>query len=754
MYNEIIMIMTRVKRMQQKAFTLPTVLLSSVIMLGLLGMALQLSTAANNALKEQYYYQLAREAAESGNTRAELCIRDNNYLSPLSGSATIKPNSNCNGSANPGFSKYVVSHGNIRTSYVVSSPVYINGAYIIPTKGKVELVRSDGSVFKEYTYNGTQVSSGQVSFQRIAFGYYQTKGAYFKVVRPDGKAVGVGYNNRGQLGNNSYDSTLTPKPAVLPSGKAVTSVYTNFLSQGRSTFVITSDGEVYGTGSNDFGQLGINSSVGNTNIYKRFQLPAGVSAKFVNTAAYTTFVIGSDNNIYSAGLCVGGQLGSDYPLAGCSNAKTPVRVALPTPIASDLNTLPLVGAGGAQPGNLVADSNVVLALMQGGRVYGWGGNKLGQLGNGTRNDVSKPVQVGEFGNSGKSKAKKLATDGVTSYILDNFGRLYVTGNDVDYWQLNFGALAGAAAPVSNSGNGRCIDVPSSSTTQGTQLQTWNCNSTNAQKLEWLPVASGEGGAIKIRPNGVTELCIDNRSSSSANGNPIQIWACNNSGAQKWVFNNNYIRNPDTGKCISVASNGRLELRDCSGASSQKFALKGIDRVAKVPLPAGRKVVDMTTDQWSVTILLDDGSVWSSGDNEFGQLGVNSPERYSVNLKKVPLPAGVSAKYVYTALFGGTANTFIVSTTGDIYGAGANQFGQLGVGTTYAKSISPVKMFMPAGIKAKTVQTGNGTTVILTDNGFVYTVGNNSHGQLGDGTTNNSYIPKANKYTNMQRTLTY
>ena len=174
----------------------------------------------------------------------------------------------------------------------------------------------------------------------------------------------------------------------------------------------------------------------------------------------------------------------------------------------------------------------------------------------------------------------------------------------------------------------------------------------------------------------------------------------------------------------------------------------------MPLPAGRKVVDMTTDQWSVTILLDDGSVWSSGDNEFGQLGINSPERYSVNLKKVPLPAGVSAKYVYTALFGGTANTFIVSTTGDIYGAGANQFGQLGVGTAYAKSISPVKMLMPAGVKAKTVQTGNGTTVILTDNGFVYTVGNNSHGQLGDGTTNNSYIPKANKYTNMQRTLTY
>jgi alpha-tubulin suppressor-like RCC1 family protein len=47
-----------------------------------------------------------------------------------------------------------------------------------------------------------------------------------------------------------------------------------------------------------------------------------------------------------------------------------------------------------------------------------------------------------------------------------------------------------------------------------------------------------------------------------------------------------------------------------------------------------------------------------------------------------------------------------------------------------------------------VQTGFGTTVILTTGGKVYTVGNNSDGQLGDGTTTNSSVPKANRYTNI------
>jgi alpha-tubulin suppressor-like RCC1 family protein len=52
------------------------------------------------------------------------------------------------------------------------------------------------------------------------------------------------------------------------------------------------------------------------------------------------------------------------------------------------------------------------------------------------------------------------------------------------------------------------------------------------------------------------------------------------------------------------------------------------------------------------------------------------------------------------------------------------------------------------VKAKDVVSGYGTTVVLTEDGKVYTVGNNGNGQLGDGTTTNSSTPKANRYTNV------
>ena len=62
--------------------------------------------------------------------------------------------------------------------------------------------------------------------------------------------------------------------------------------------------------------------------------------------------------------------------------------------------------------------------------------------------------------------------------------------------------------------------------------------------------------------------------------------------------------------------------------------------------------------------------------------------------------------------------------------------------------TPQNMILPAGVKAKSVQSGLGTTVVLSTTGEIYTVGNNSNGQLGDGTTINSATPAARPYVNV------
>ena len=62
--------------------------------------------------------------------------------------------------------------------------------------------------------------------------------------------------------------------------------------------------------------------------------------------------------------------------------------------------------------------------------------------------------------------------------------------------------------------------------------------------------------------------------------------------------------------------------------------------------------------------------------------------------------------------------------------------------------TPQNMILPAGAKAKSVQSGLGTTVLLSNNGEMYTVGNSSNSQLGDGTTINSATPTAIPYVNV------
>lgn len=55
-------------------FTLPTVMIVSIIMFGMLAVATQFVSASSNSLRDVHYMQLAKVAAESGLTKAEECM--------------------------------------------------------------------------------------------------------------------------------------------------------------------------------------------------------------------------------------------------------------------------------------------------------------------------------------------------------------------------------------------------------------------------------------------------------------------------------------------------------------------------------------------------------------------------------------------------------------------------------------------------------------------------------------------------------
>uniref|UniRef100_UPI0005B8DBFD RCC1 domain-containing protein n=1 Tax=Salinispora pacifica TaxID=351187 RepID=UPI0005B8DBFD len=116
-----------------------------------------------------------------------------------------------------------------------------------------------------------------------------------------------------------------------------------------------------------------------------------------------------------------------------------------------------------------------------------------------------------------------------------------------------------------------------------------------------------------------------------------------------------------------------------------------------------------------------------GSNFFGELG-NGTTTNSSTPVAVSLPADTAA----VAIAAGDAHSVALTAAGTVLAWGDNSHGQLGDGTG-ADSLTPVGVSLPAGVTASAVAAGRDHSVALTSAGTVLAWGGNSFGQLGDGT---------------------
>ena len=87
-------------------------------------------------------------------------------------------------------------------------------------------------------------------------------------------------------------------------------------------------------------------------------------------------------------------------------------------------------------------------------------------------------------------------------------------------------------------------------------------------------SGGGGGGTTGQVTGYQGLCLDSRSASSADGNPIQVYTCNGTSAQQWTVESNSTLQV-LGKCLDVSgagtANGTLvQLYTCNGTGAQQW----------------------------------------------------------------------------------------------------------------------------------------------------------------------------------------
>ncbi|WP_164835745.1 RICIN domain-containing protein [Actinacidiphila soli] len=78
--------------------------------------------------------------------------------------------------------------------------------------------------------------------------------------------------------------------------------------------------------------------------------------------------------------------------------------------------------------------------------------------------------------------------------------------------------------------------------------------------------------------GLSGKCLDDAGSSTADGNPVQLYSCNNTLAQQWKLTGDTLQ--VLGKCAAVNGtvNGtKILLATCDGSAAQKFTVRSADK---------------------------------------------------------------------------------------------------------------------------------------------------------------------------------
>ena len=131
----------------------------------------------------------------------------------------------------------------------------------------------------------------------------------------------------------------------------------------------------------------------------------------------------------------------------------------------------------------------------------------------------------------------------------------------------------------------------------------------------------------------------------------------------------------------------------------------------------------------------DGTVWTWGYDYYGELGLGLFEITAPFGKSSPTQ--VPGLTNVTAVAAGTHHTLALKADGTVWSWGWNQFGQLGDGSGANKS-TPIQITSLTNVRA--IAAGGNHSLILKADGSVWAFGSNTYGELGDGTLLLRYTP--------------
>jgi alpha-tubulin suppressor-like RCC1 family protein len=274
----------------------------------------------------------------------------------------------------------------------ISSIVSIEGNKLINKSALVKvIVTAENKTTKRVYYVNVTLREPSLTGNFIDI---KTADFHSLALKSDGTLYGFGENEFGQLG----DGTREPrnKPVQV---KGIANVI-DFDTSISHSAAVTSDGSVWVWGLNDYGQL---SSENNSDILTPVKVSGLQDIAKVRTGNRFNIALDNSGLVWVWGYNSKGQLEDEEDTG-----------ALKPQLISQLSSLAIK--------DIEAGDFHSLVLSEEGKVYAWGSNEYGQLGNGTTNSKYFPSEIGDLGS-----IKFINAKGNTSSCVSDDGTVYIFG---------------------------------------------------------------------------------------------------------------------------------------------------------------------------------------------------------------------------------------------------------------------------------------------------------------------------------------
>jgi alpha-tubulin suppressor-like RCC1 family protein len=143
---------------------------------------------------------------------------------------------------------------------------------------------------------------------------------------------------------------------------------------------------------------------------------------------------------------------------------------------------------------------------------------------------------------------------------------------------------------------------------------------------------------------------------------------------------------------------------------------------------GKTPKDISCGSHTTIVLMTDGTIYGVGINSGGALGLGNTTTPITSLQLMLNSTGKTPSIVAS----GQSHTIVLMSDGTIYGTGVNTNGQLGLGNITSPQTTLQLMLNTSGKTPVAIYAGSFYTIVLMSDGTIYGTGLNSSGQLGLG----------------------